>query len=90
MIVISISEAKNKLTQIVHDVENGETVELTRHGTPSAVILSLDKYRDLMDKPLSFISMLKDFRETMEDNLLLDDEVFPQIRGDEEGREVSI
>ena len=37
---IPIAKAKNRLTAIIHDVENGPAVKLTRHGKPVAVLLS--------------------------------------------------
>ncbi len=42
---MTISEAKNNLTQLVHSAEAGEIVELTRHGKPVAAILSIEKYQ---------------------------------------------
>ncbi|RKX84487.1 MAG: hypothetical protein DRP70_13170 [Spirochaetes bacterium] len=40
----SISRAKNELTQIIHAVETGPPVELTRHGKAAAVLLSVSDY----------------------------------------------
>jgi len=40
----SIFRAKNELTQIIHAVETGPPVELTRHGKAAAVLLSLSDY----------------------------------------------
>jgi prevent-host-death family protein len=33
---ISIAEAKNRLTQLIRAVEEGESIVITRHGTPVA------------------------------------------------------
>ena len=41
----SIAEAKNRLPTIVHSVENGPPVELTRRGKPVAVLLSIQEIR---------------------------------------------
>jgi prevent-host-death family protein len=46
----SIAEAKNRLPTIVHSVENGPSVELTRRGKPVAVILSIQEYERLSRK----------------------------------------
>ena len=43
----SIAEARNNLPGIVHEVENGEPVELTRRGKPVAVIVSVEKYKQM-------------------------------------------
>ena len=90
MTVVSISEAKNKLTQIVHDVENGEPVELTRHGVPTAVLLSFKKYIELAERTSSYSSLMQKFRESNRDYLLEDDEIFSRLRGNEAGRKVNI
>lgn len=36
---LSISEAKNKLPGIIHEVEMGESIQLNRHGQPAALSL---------------------------------------------------
>lgn len=40
----TISHLKNHLPEIVHDVENGLDIQITRHGKPVAVIVSLKRY----------------------------------------------
>ncbi len=40
----TISHLKNHLPEIVHDVENGQDIQITRHGKPVAVIVSLERY----------------------------------------------
>jgi len=90
MTVISITEAKNKLTQIVHEVENGEPVELTRHGVPAAVLLSFGKYRELTEKFSSFSLLLQSFREVEAGYLLKDDKIFSGLRDSEAGRQVDL
>ncbi len=35
---VSIADAKNRLTELIRAVENGETVVITRHGKPVAQI----------------------------------------------------
>ena len=44
---VPITEAKNSFTALVHQVEGGEVVHLTRHGRPVAVILSEPDYQSL-------------------------------------------
>lgn len=90
MTVVSITEAKNKLTQIVHDVENGEPVELTRHGVPAAVLLSFGKYMELTGNFSSFSSLLQKFRDAESEYLLEDDKILTGLRRNEEGRTVDL
>ncbi len=40
----TISYLKNHLPECVHNVEQGEDIQITRHGKPVAVIVSLDRY----------------------------------------------
>lgn len=40
---VSVSDAKGQLTELVHRVEAGEDVVLTRHGRPIARIVPLAK-----------------------------------------------
>jgi antitoxin Phd len=41
----SIASAQSHLPGILHDVERGEPVEITRRGKPIAVVVSIDEYR---------------------------------------------
>ena len=40
----TISHLKNHLPEIVHDVEKGQDIQITRHGKSVAVIVSLERY----------------------------------------------
>ena len=44
---VSIVEARNTLTRLVHKAEKGEAVRITRRGKPVAVLLSEDEYERL-------------------------------------------
>jgi prevent-host-death family protein len=41
---VSIAEARNHLTTLIHEVERGKKVELTRRGKRVAVLVSSDEY----------------------------------------------
>jgi prevent-host-death family protein len=41
---VSIAEARDHLTVLVHDVERGKRVELTRRGKRVAMLVSCDEY----------------------------------------------
>lgn len=48
----SIAAARNNLPSIVHDVERGGPVKITRRGKPVAVVLSVQEYdRFTMSRP---------------------------------------
>ena len=38
----AIFEAKNRLSELVASVQNGEEITLTRHGTPVARLVAMD------------------------------------------------
>jgi antitoxin Phd len=46
----TIVDAKNKLPSLIHYVETGQTVKLTRYGKPVAVLLSIKDYKRLSRK----------------------------------------
>ena len=46
MISVPIYEAKNRLPQFIHMVEEGESFEITRHGTPVAYLVNMAEKKD--------------------------------------------
>lgn len=63
----SIAEAKNRLPRIVHYVEKGRHVELTRRGKPVAMLLSIQEYKRLNRKFTGFWGAISKFRRRVED-----------------------
>lgn len=58
MISVSVGEAKNKLTYFLHLVEdNGESIQITRHGKTVAVINNQEAFNSL-DKKQQFKNCL--------------------------------
>lgn len=49
MKLVPVTEAKAKLTALVHDAEN-EDIALLRHGKPAAVLISNARYEELMEQ----------------------------------------
>jgi prevent-host-death family protein len=47
-------DVKNKLSEYVRRVESGETVELTKHGETTAVLIGADEYRELTERDTTF------------------------------------
>lgn len=87
----SIAEAKNKLSTIIHNVEKGPYVELTRRGKPVAVLLSIQEYERLSRKYTGFWSAISEFRRKLEDEEIeISDRDFEGLRNLSSGREVEL
>ncbi len=85
----SIAEAKNKLPSIIHDVEKGSSVKLTRRGKAVAVLLSIQDYERLSRQYSNFWSALSKFRRNMKDDSVeISDEDFKGLRDKGAGREI--
>lgn len=44
---VSIAEARDRLTRLIHEAEQGDAVHITRRGKPVAVIMSEVEYERL-------------------------------------------
>jgi prevent-host-death family protein len=86
----SIAEARDKFAQVVHAVEQGNSVEITRRGKSVAVVLSLAEYQRLTTRKVEFGEGLEAFRQKYQvQNLDIDpDYIFEDIRDRSPGREV--
>ena len=85
----SIAEAKNKLPSIVHSVEKGPFIKLTRRGKPVAVLLSIREYEKLSKKTTGLWDALLKFRESIKgvsENIT--DAEFEDVRDGVTGRKV--
>ena len=67
-------DIKAKFSEYVSKAENGEVVEITKHGTTTAVIISLKMYNELnteyqnFNKP-GFVDLIKKWRNKYQDIL---------------------
>ncbi len=87
----SIAEAKSKLPAIIHSVEDGPSVKLTRHGKPVAVLLSIREYEQLAKNKMGFWSALTEFRIILEkEGIKITDADFKDLRDSSPGRERDI
>jgi antitoxin Phd len=87
----SIAEAKNRLPTIVHSVEKGPSVELTRRGKPVAVLLSIQEYERLSRKYTGFWNAVSEFRRMAEDEEIeISDRDFTGLRDLSSGRKVEL
>jgi len=85
----TIADAKNKLPAIIHSVETGQAVKLTRHGRPVAVLLSIKDYQRMSRKREGYWRALNSFRKQMEKEcVFITGEDFENIRDSFSGREV--
>ena len=87
----SIAEAKSKLPAIIHGVEDGPSVKLTRHGKPVAVLLSIREYEQLAQNKMGFWRALSEFRSRLEfEDIKITDADFEDVRDASTGREREI
>ena len=87
----SIAEAKNKLSTIIHYVEKGPCVELTRRGKPVVVLLSIQEYERLSRKYTGLWSAVSEFRRKVKDEgIEISDIDFKGLRDLSVGREVEL
>ena len=87
----TISEAKNRLPSIIHYVETGPSVELTRRGKPVAVLLSVQEYERLSRKYTGFWNAVLEFRRKVEsEGIEISDGDFKGLRDLSSGREVEL
>jgi prevent-host-death family protein len=78
----SISEAKNRLFELVRTIEQGETIQITRRGKPVAVLHPVPKDEALKTGKVDFWEAYLAFRQKYElEELDLDpDVIFADVR----------
>jgi antitoxin Phd len=85
----TIAEAKNRLPSIIHSVERGPSVMLTRRGRPVAVLLSIAEYERLNRKMGGFWPALQAVRNHIEtERIEMSEADFDDLRDKTPGREV--
>ena len=83
----SVADAKNHLPALIHDVESGQAIEITRRGEPVAVLLSFAEYqRSRVGRP-DFWSALQHFRESHDLDQPDAEGAFAGLRDPESGRD---
>jgi prevent-host-death family protein len=83
----SIASARNRLPALVHDVERGPAVQLTRRGKPVAVLLSIDEYERIHPGQPDFWEAVSRFREESDLEELRAEEVWADVRDRSAGRD---
>ncbi|MEK7866709.1 MAG: type II toxin-antitoxin system Phd/YefM family antitoxin [Planctomycetota bacterium] len=84
----SIAEARDRFPAIVRDAEKGAPIQITRHGRPVAVIVSVTRYERLKSRRPDFWATLQRFRASHDLRALDIDSVFANVRDRSGGREV--
>ena len=88
---LSIADARNRLAKVVHGVEVGPPVELTRRGKPVAMIVSIRQFEGLAGAKGSFAAALKRFRRENDlGKAGIEPRLFRRLRDRSPGREVRI
>lgn len=86
----SVAEAKNQLPELLREVERGKPVEITKHGEPVAVVLSVGDYKQLInkEKASSFWNKVNALREASDFEAVASEDI-KDLRDTFQGREVS-
>ncbi len=61
----SIADAKNNLSQLIHQLETGEAIHLTRYGKPVAVLISEHQYQSSIAPNKSLNSAILNWRSQL-------------------------
>jgi prevent-host-death family protein len=87
----SIAEARANLPTIVNQAEAGDEIELTRHGKPVAVVVSLRELERLRGGRRSFGESYRKFLASYPlEETGLDTDVFAATRDRNQGRKVDL
>jgi PTS system cellobiose-specific IIB component len=84
----TIIQAAHELPNLLHFVEEGQAIELTRNGKPIAVLVSVAEYRSMPSSQAGdFWQALQQFRQQYAADLPALDEVFTDLRDPHPGRD---
>lgn len=87
----SIAEARNDLTGLIHDVERGGPVKITRRGKPVAVILSVQEYDRIATSKPTFAQAYEVWKSSVDfDEVAVEPDHFTALRDRSPGREVKL
>jgi prevent-host-death family protein len=89
MKISTIAEAKNNLSQLIYQLEADETIHLTRHGKPVAVMLSEANYQKLIHKNNSLFQAIQQWRDDLTNDVALTEVELKNIRTSSQERAFS-
>ena len=83
---LTVAQARQGLAAVLHDVERGETVSVTRRGRPVAVLVSAARFERLQAGRADFWARVEQFRRRVGKDSLLADELLEGLRDRAPGR----
>ncbi len=83
----TIADAKNNLSQLIHQLDAIEAIHLTRHGKPVAVMLSEANYRRLTQKNNSVYQAIQSWRSQLDEDWAWTDTELNALRATSRERE---
>jgi antitoxin Phd len=88
---VTVAEARSGLPRLLHAVERGQPVEITRRGQPVAVVLSLADYQRLSGKPRDAWEAYEQWSASVDPcDRELPDDFFTKLRDRSPGRRVRL
>jgi prevent-host-death family protein len=91
MISKSVAEARDALAEIVHDVESGHPVQITRRGKRVAVLISAAEFDELTRHRPSPWDAIHHIRERItRERIDMGDDPFENVRDESPGRRVNL
>jgi prevent-host-death family protein len=87
---LSVAEARNRFTKLVHQVEDGATVRIRRRARAVAVLISPEEYARLTEQDLGFSTRLASYRASLGDDAPAQEDSFDGLRDRSPGREVEL
>lgn len=86
----STQQLYQHLTEVIEQIQQGNSIEITQEGEIVAVILSVAEYQRLTTSKSSFWQSLQQFRQqTNLEELGIESDVFAGVRDITPGREVN-
>ncbi len=86
----STEQLYQHLTEVIEQIQQGNSIEITQEGETVAVILSVAEYQRLTTSKSSFWQSLQQFRQqTNLEELGIESDVFTGVRDITPGREVN-
>lgn len=83
----SVDEARAALPEVINEAKKGKVIEITRRGKPEAVVISLKEYQRLTEPRPTFLTLYREWRETLKPgDLDFDPAFFESLRDRSPGR----
>ena len=86
----SIAAARNTFPSLIHAVEEGPPIEITRRGRPVAVLLSISEFRRMSNEKPDLWTAIQGFRQTTDLEALDIGGAYADVRDRSPGREPEV